>query len=161
ESLTQQLEEAARQNLGGLPGETLTGLLALVEEQAQQDMAQDDPANWARQALTRVLAWVGTGSGSDAMRHSGDSGTSWRCRRLGRAVKLAAEKVAEDWDVRLAKGAHSLMDHPGRRLAAAESALIQSARFCTESTAAYQHQWEQQFARTQQAWLQLEAALTG
>src|SRR5262249_41183115 len=51
EALTARIEDEARGLLDGSPAEVLTRLLATLEEQAQQSLAQDDPGNWARQAV--------------------------------------------------------------------------------------------------------------
>src|SRR5207247_332827 len=45
---------------GTTPAEVLTGVLAKLEEQSTQPVAQADPGNWARQALGRIRDWVGT-----------------------------------------------------------------------------------------------------
>ena len=42
------------------PGEVLAGMLAKLEEQIVQPVAQEDAGNWAKQALTRVRDWVGS-----------------------------------------------------------------------------------------------------
>ncbi len=55
-------------------------------------MAQADPANWAKQALSRVRDWVGTvGEGEEEL-------NEWRKTRLARVLTAAAQKVAEEWE---------------------------------------------------------------
>ena len=53
EALTARIEaERAWASSTVPPREALTRLLATLEEQSQQSLAQDDPGNWARQAVT-------------------------------------------------------------------------------------------------------------
>jgi hypothetical protein len=85
----------------------------------------------------------------------------WRKSRLSRALTTAAEQIAEQWDARLAGAAFALMEHPGRRVAAAEAALNRFVQFCQERSAAYGERRNHQAARTQQACEKLESALEG
>ncbi|HXG09229.1 MAG TPA: tubulin-like doman-containing protein [Gemmataceae bacterium] len=153
EALAAAIEEQARAALGTTPAEALTRLLATLEEQSQQSIAQDDPGNWARQALSRVQEWLG--SGLDSARKASE----WRKSKLNRALEAAAQKVAEEWDQRLAEAAFALMAHPGRRVAAAEAAIGRFAHHCDEAAAAAGARVQQQAARTHQAQQQLQTAL--
>ncbi len=155
EALTARLEAETHGLLDGTPGEALTRLLATLEEQAQQSVAQDDPGNWARQAVTRVREWSGAGLSAGPVREAGE----WRKSRLSRALESAAQKLAAEWGRRLTETAFGLMEHPGRRVAAAEAALARFVRFCTETADANAAFLAQQAARAQQAQQQLEAAL--
>lgn len=153
ETLAASVEEYARTALGGTPAEALTRLLATLEDQSLQSVAQDDPGNWARQALGRVQEWLG--SGLDRTRKTGE----WRKSKLNRALESAAQKVAEDWDQKLAVAAFALMAHPGRRVAAAEATLERFALHCAEATTAAGERVQQQGLRSQQAQEQLQKAL--
>jgi serine/threonine protein kinase len=156
EALTARIEAEARGLLEGTPGEALARMLATLEEQAQQSLALDDPGNWARQALTRVREWCGAGLSAGPTRETGE----WRKSRLSRALEAAAQKLAAEWDARLAETAFALMEHPGRRVAAAESALARFVRYCSETAQANAGLLTQQSARAQHAQQHLEAALT-
>src|SRR5437016_8947412 len=57
-----------------------------------QVVAQDDPGNWARQALNRVRDWLGN---CKATLHDGND---WKKSRLCRALADAAQTVAEEQD---------------------------------------------------------------
>jgi hypothetical protein len=153
EALAALIEEAARQTplseLGGTPAEALTGLLATIEEQSFQSVAADDPGNWARQALGRVRDWVGS---------TGEIG-DWRKSRLRKTLTTAAQKVAEEIDERLGRTLLNLMDRPGKRLVAAESAVMRFGQYCQSVVDSYRQRFEQQRARTEQCGQQLEAAL--
>jgi serine/threonine protein kinase len=159
EALSARIEEGASAGVQtdflGTPAEALTGLLASLEEQSQQSVAMDDPGNWARQALGKVRDLVGTGS--DLAPETPD----WRKSRLHRALAAAAQKVAEEWDKDLAKTLWGLMEHPGRRVAAAEAAIQSLQKFCVESAEAHRRRLEQQAQKTHKAWQQLEEALAG
>jgi hypothetical protein len=135
--------------LEGRPAEVLTAILSSLEEQSQQSVAQDDPGGWARQAVQRVRDWIGASGGS------GD----WRKSRLGRALAGAADQLALEWSEELVGAAHGLMEHPGRRAAAAEAALEQFLDFCNQATADLERRLQQQHLRTQQAQGYLDAAL--
>jgi serine/threonine protein kinase len=155
EALAARIEAAVRGSLDGAPGEALTRLLATLEEQALQSVAQDDPGNWARQAVARVREWTGSGLSSGTVRETGE----WRKSRLSRALESAAQELAAEWDTRLAEAAFALMEHPGRRIVAAEAALNRFSQFCGETSSANSMLVAHQSARAQQAQQHLEAAL--
>ena len=160
EALCVHFEEAACPSLGGTPAEALTSLLAKLEEQCAQSVALDDPGNWAHQALLRVRELVAAGNANEASGPAHESAVmEWRKSRLSRALTTAAEQAAREWDVRLASVAFALMEHPGRRVAAAEAALQHFVQFCEASGAASRAHRDQQALRTQQAGQQLERAL--
>jgi hypothetical protein len=162
EALATEIEEAASPSLGGTPADTLTGLLGKLEEQYQQSVAQEDPSSWARQAVSRVRDLVGAGMANDAPGSNNSSALAeWRKSRISRALTAAAEVVAEEWSSRLSSAALDLMEHPGRRVAAAEAALERFVQFCTEAAAAHGARRNQQAGRTHYAWQQLHAALEG
>jgi hypothetical protein len=71
----------------------------------------------------------------------------------------AIQKVAAEWDKKLSTVCHDVMEHSGRRVAAAEAALHRLIEFCRETTATHIKQLEQQLKRTEQARERLEAAL--
>jgi hypothetical protein len=162
EALQAHIERCAQRHLEGLaPAEALTALLGTIEEQSVQFVAQDDPSNWARQALTRVQEWLGGGwqanvnATGSTVRATGD----WRKSKLSRALEAAAQQVAEEWDQTLAQAAFSLMEHPGRRVAAAEAALTRLMQFCQETATATAARFQQQTSKTEQAQEQLQNAL--
>src|SRR5207302_2268143 len=120
--------------------------LTTREEQSKQSVALDDPAAWARQALTRVKDWLGSG-----VVPTGAPSLHQRRSRLTKALEAAAAAVAQEWDHRLSDAAFSLMEHPGRRLAVAEAALARFVQFSDEAGVAHQARLEQQRARTAKA----------
>ncbi len=153
EALAVAVDKAASMVLDDAPAAALTGLLVQLEEQTLQPLAQDDPGNWARQAITRVREWLGTGLLTEA------EGGEWHKSKLGKALETAIHKVAEPWDRRLTEVSFGLMDIPGKRVAAAEAALARFSRFCDEAETAHARRLEQQAVQTQQAWEQLQTAL--
>ncbi|HYP62952.1 MAG TPA: hypothetical protein VEQ16_03655, partial [Acidocella sp.] len=158
EQLVQQIEAAAPGSLNELavtPGEALTRLLATLEEQMIQSVAQDDPGNWARQAANRVREWVG--AGVDANPEIND----WRKTRLNRALAQAAQKVADEWVKTLSQELYALMEYPGARLAAAESALNLLQKFFVSASQSLGAAIEKQAERSAQAWKHVETALEG
>jgi hypothetical protein len=155
ESLAARIAELATGHLEGSPREVLTRLLAGVEEQSQQSVAQDDPGAWARQALVRVQEWLGGG-----LPPPGASTMQQRKSRLTKALEAAAAQLAKEWDERLSEVVASLLEHPGRRLAVGEAALAQLTQHCDAAAAAQAGRLQQQAARTQQAQEQLQAALS-
>src|SRR5439155_4549632 len=126
-ALGQRIEKATQAGTptesGTTPGEVLAGMLAKLEEQLLQPLAQEDPANWAKQALTRIKDWLGSAEGESDL---GD----WRKTRLTRALVTAAQKVADEWDQYLSKDLFALMESPGGRVAAAETGLEQVRKHC-------------------------------
>src|SRR5262249_45800449 len=164
EALQARIEGWGQRHLDGLaPGEALTALLACIEEHSQQFVAQDDPGGWARQTLTRVQEWLGSGwqahanaGGLSGVRASSD----WRKSKLSRALDAAAQQAAEEWDRSLTQAAFALMEHPRRRVEAAEAAISRLLQFCEESSSAIMTRLQQQTARAEQAQQQLQVALT-
>jgi len=156
EALIEQIEAVSPNVLNELattPAEALTRLLATIEEQSLQAVAQDDPANWARQAINRIREWIGSGSNCD------QEINEWRRTRLSRSLALSAQKVAEDWDQKLSQQLFGLMEHAGARVAAAELALTRVQNFCHQSIQNLRERIDQQLARSAQAWNNLETAL--
>jgi hypothetical protein len=153
--LANRILDLAGHQLEGSPRELLTRLLAAVEEQSQQMVAQDDPAAWARQALTRVQDWLGGGLPAPGTTTLGPQ----RKSRLTRALEVAAAKLAEEWDQRMGTAVAGLMEHPGPRIAIAESAVNRFLRYCQDATEAHKQRLQQQGARSQQSQKQLQNAL--
>jgi serine/threonine protein kinase len=130
----------------------LTGLLATLETQSQQTVALDDPAGWSQHSLDLIQEFVGVSFGEE-------HGSGWRRSRLGRALSQAINKLAGEWDEKLSQAAFGLMEHPGRRVAAAEAALKRFAQFCQDASASHAKSLEQQVLRSRQAREHLDAAL--
>src|SRR5581483_9648738 len=68
------------------------------------------------------------------------------------------QKEAEDWEKRWCKAAFSLMDLPGRRLAAAEAALQRMIQFCEETFTARDAALKEQTQRLKEGRQQLAEA---
>jgi serine/threonine protein kinase len=136
------------------PGDQLTKLLVSIEEQASQFIARDDPAGWARQAVTRVKDWLGSG-----VQAAGIPSLQQRKSKLTRALEAAAVQLAEQREAQMAEVVLSLMEHPGRRIAAAEAALMRLIVLCNEAETEHTNRHHQESDRTQQAREQLEVAL--
>jgi hypothetical protein len=160
EAVCARIEELARSAFDGPPAAALTGVLASLEEQSQQSVAQEDPGNWSRQALVRIREWVGIAH-EIGLGGAGNSspGSDWRKSRLGRGLTTAAERLAGDWNQQLAQAAWGLMAHPGKRVAAAEVALARFMQFCEEAAGSQLVRLQQMASRTEQAWQNLETAL--
>ncbi len=152
EALSARIEYGARLPQEGTPGEALATLLAQMEEQSHESLAQDDPGGWARQTTAKMQEWVGAPITGD-----GDSG--WRKSRLGRALGASTQQLAHEWDERLSKAAFGLAEDHGKRLAAAEAFLRHLIRFCAEAVVTPRAQLEQQSRRTENASNQLASAI--
>ncbi len=156
QSLAGKMENLAQAgsptDAGTSPGEVLAGILAKLEEQHGQPLAQDDPTNWAKQALNRVRDFVGTGNDDGEV-------NEWRKTRLTRTLSAAASKLAEQWDSKLSKQLFLLTEHCGARVATAELALEKLLDLLHRSSAAQGEQLQQQADRTLQAWKSVETAI--
>ncbi len=156
EAMAKRIERAVQAGTptdqGSTPGEVLAGVLAKLEEQVAQPVAQEDAANWARQAVARVKDWLGSGEGESDV---GD----WRKTRLTRALSVAALKVAEEWDQYLAKDSFGMMENPGSRVAAAETALEMVQKHCLKIADSLVAQLGQHASKSAATWKQVEAAL--
>ncbi len=155
DALANRILELAGQQLESSPRELLTRLLAAVEEQSQQMVAQDDPGAWARQALTRVQDWLGGGLQPPGVTSIGPQ----RKSRLTRALECAAAKLAEEWDQRFGVAIAGLIEHPGRRLALAEAAVHRFLSYCRDAMEAHQQRLHQQSNKSQHSQKQLQSAL--
>jgi len=127
-SLAEQIAELAGQILEMPLRDALNKLLMTIEEQSLSPMAQDDPGGWAKQALQKVRDWLGGGvsiPGVATMQHKRSP--------LTRALERAASQLAKQWDERLGQVLTGLMDHGGRRLAIAETAVARLKSFCEEA----------------------------
>lgn len=137
---------------GNTPGEVLAGMLTKLGEQVVQSVAQEDPGNWARQAVNRVRDWIGSGEAEGELH-------DWRKTRMTRTLSAAAQKAAEHWDNVLTKEIFGLMELPGARVAAAEAALQQVHTFCLQMAQAQNQAISQQATRSTQAWKGVDEAL--
>jgi hypothetical protein len=157
EALSARLEKLARferaGEAGGTPQESLERLLLSVEDQAQQALAADDPAAFARSAFHRVRDWVG--SGVDATKDA----TEWRKNRLQRILTAAAQKLAEEWEKDLARRIFTVMNLPGQRVSAAEAALLQVQLFTSTCYQDLKDQLAPLAAQSAQALARVEAAI--
>jgi hypothetical protein len=156
ENLATRLAELAGQQMDGHPRDALTRILLSAEEQSQQLVAQEDPGAWARQVLSGVRDWLGSG-----LVPPGITTMQQRRSALTKALEGAAAALADEWDRRLNEAVAGLMEHPGRRVAVAEAAVVRQLRFCDEAAAAHQARLDQQAARSHHGQEQLDAALEG
>jgi serine/threonine protein kinase len=156
EALAARIAELTRTHLDGMPREVLTNLLAGIEEQATQSIAQDDPAGWARQALSRVQDWLGGG-----LPPPGVTTMQQRKSRLTRALEVAALKLAEEWEHRFSSVVTGLLEQPGPRLGVGEMAVQRFMAYCDEAAAGQSTRCQQQATRSQQAQDDLQRALRG
>ncbi len=164
ETLINHLSLAAADHLDGAPGEMLTRILASLEEQSQQSVAQDDPGNWARTAFGRVQEWLGSGlrsSGQGTEQRGTGLTTGQRKSKLNKSLEAASLTLAELWEQRLLEAASGLMEIPGRRCAVAEAALTRFVQYCLDSAAALEQRLHQKRALTQVAEVNLQRALEG
>ena len=154
ESLSRRVAEAAAIPGEGEAGEILTRLVASIEEQSRQMLALEDPGAWATQALSRVRDWLGSGIPAP-----GAPTVQQRKSRMTKALESAAAGLADKWDQRFTEAAYGLLDHPGRRLALAEAALVRFIAYCDDAAAAHAERLVQHAPRSHQAEAQLQAAL--
>jgi serine/threonine protein kinase len=154
ENLSTRLVELAGSHMDGHPRDVLTRLLAQLEMQSKESVAQDDPGTWARQTLHRVREWLGTGVGLP-----GVSAVQQRKSNLTRALEAAANQLAREWDDRLGEVIDSLMVYPGRRIAVAEAAVSRLIVFCEEQQASHQQRLKQLAERSTQESASLDSAL--
>jgi eukaryotic-like serine/threonine-protein kinase len=154
EALSDRVAELVTPMLDDRPGDQLTKLLVSIEEQAGQFMIRDDPGGWARQAMTRVKDWLGSG-----VQAAGVPSLQQKKSRLTRALEAAATQLAEQRDSQLTAVVLGLTEHPGRRLAAAEAALMRLVVLCNQAATSHEERYRQESDRTQQAREQLEVAL--
>ena len=140
-------------DLGGTGSEALAGVLSTLQEQSAQSLAYEDPGSWSRQALNRVRDWVGDGVDESTLIND------WRRTKINRAFHQGAQKVAAEYAKQLTNQLFSVMENPGARVAAAESALDFLQEYYHANIEAQKEMLEQQKTRTTQCWRQLDQAL--
>ena len=134
------------------PSDVLTEILAKIEEQILQPVAQDEPGGWARQALNRVREWIGMGDGELDV---GD----WRKTKLNRALAVCTQKIIEEWDQRLGNEFASLMEIPGAHLIAAEAAVAKLRHGFLQAADTQAEKLRHLSARTAATYQQLQVAI--
>jgi hypothetical protein len=154
ETLANTLAERASEHMDGHPRDALTRVLLAVEEQSLQPVAQDDPGNWARQALTRVRDWLGTG-----VALPGVNAVQQKRSVLTRALEAAASALAREWDMRLGQTISTLMEQGGRRIALAEAAAQRLMHYCDEAIQAHKQRVRQEGEKTAEGKETLEQSL--
>ena len=152
EALRRRIQEEAASVFEDNVSGALTTLLSNLEEQAQGPVAADEPGVWAEHAILRLEEWIGRSSDSEG---AGE----WCKSRLGKVFSTCVHRLAADWDQRLRDAAVKLMEHPGRRIAAAEAALQRLIKFARESARAEEQLLLQQADSTNRAWQQVQSAL--
>jgi len=133
DALVARIDLLAAEQLDAPAREALTRQLASFEDQINQPLAQDDPGAWARQTLSRMRDWLGTG-----LPLPGQTVMQQRRSPLTRALEAAVTALIREWLGRIDQLLQSLLEYNGRRLAQAESAIHRCMRFCEESAHAYQ-----------------------
>lgn len=133
EALAHRIDGLAADHMDVPPRDGLTRLLVTVEEQSNQQMAQEDPGVWARQTVSRVRDWLGSG-----VSLPGVNTIQQRRSPLTRALEAAAAALAQEWSLRLWEVVDGLMEYSGRRLAVAEAAVARLMNFCDEAMLAHQ-----------------------
>src|SRR5204863_10077837 len=83
----------------------------------------------------------------------------WRKTKLARALAASAQKLVEEWDQKIAKDFAGLLEIPGARLVAAESAVEKLRQWCQTCAEAQNERLHQEAAKTAAAWNQLQEAL--
>jgi hypothetical protein len=143
DALANAIAARAGEQLDAHPRDALTRVLLGVEEQSIQPIAQDDPGNWARQALLKVRDWLGTG-----VSVPGINAISQKRSALTRALESAAAALAREWDERLGEVIAGLTEQGGRRIALAEAAAARLIHLCDEAMNAQKARVQKQSART-------------
>ncbi len=174
ETLMARISQAATPHLEAAPADVLLKMLAALEEQSTQVVAQADPATWAHQAVGRVQEWLGNGltpaGGTSAAESASGSaaGAEWhrtslaaaqRKSKLTRALEMAATTLAEEWEQHFLDTTAGLMEHPGRRVAVAEAVLARFSQYCNEAAASLTARLQQKQAQTRTAQANLQSAL--
>jgi hypothetical protein len=80
---------------------------------------------------------------------------------LTKALEGASAQLAEEWDRRLQEVAAGVMEHPGRRVWAAEQFFTRLLAYCEEAIAAHAERVRATGVRTRQAQEGVEAAVQG
>ncbi|HEX3314751.1 MAG TPA: tubulin-like doman-containing protein [Gemmataceae bacterium] len=134
------------------PSDVLTEMLAKIEEQILQPVAQDEPGGWARQALNRIREWIGNSEGDLDV---GD----WRKTKLNRSLAVCTQKIIEEWDQRLGAEFATLMEIPGAHLMAAEAAVAKLQQGFLQAAESQAEKLRHLAARTGATYQQLQIAI--
>ena len=155
-SLAKQIDEQANAGAAGevnaTPGELLSRMLAKLEDQLVQSVAQEDAGNWCKQAMSRIREWMGAGSDDQEY-------TEWRKTKLARALAGSSTKIAEQWEQRVTKDVYDLMAFSGARVAGSEIAMQSLHQHFHKAADAQAHLYQQQLPKSAEAWKHVEAAM--
>lgn len=154
EALAQAIESTAvvgtPTDIATAPGEVLASMLAKLDEQSLQPVAQDDTLNWTKQTLQRIKEWVGDGETELG---------EWRKTKLTRSLAAATSRIVEEWDQKLARELVLLTEMPGARLVAAEIAVERLQTWCQIVGDTQAASLRDQAALTTVTWHKLQAAI--
>jgi hypothetical protein len=122
DAITNRLEKTAC----GAQGTFQEGLGALLNEfESDVENALEDAPTWAKKVMDRLTNWVGT-SGLE------DGTASYLHSRVTRVLNQAVQDLGNEFAARLSDYAIRLMERPGKRIAATESALNRMAKSCAQ-----------------------------
>jgi len=147
DAVTARLEVAA-----GGQGAMLDSLNMLLSE-LEKDIPSglEDSASWAKKAIDRITNMVG-GAGVE------DPAGSYLQSRVSRSLNQAVLDLSNEFTARLADYAIALMEMPGKRIAATESAMIRMSQFCARTADAVARRIPELTQRTAQTWADVRAA---
>lgn len=148
DAITSRLEKVACGSQGTLQ-DSLDALLNEVESDVQN--ALEDAPTWAKKVMDRLTNWVGT-SGLD------DGTASYLQSRVTRALNQAVQDLGNEFSARLGEYAIRLMEQPGKRIAATESALKRMAKFCSQVAEQVTRRIPAVSQEVSDAWANLRAA---
>lgn len=138
--------------VGVPPSEALNAMLAKLEDQITHSSAQDDPANWCRQAISRLRDWMGIGTEDQEY-------GEWRKTKLARALANSVQKNAEAWDAQITKDVYGLMAFVGPRVVGAEIAVANLHAYLVKASESQTPVVAQHTQKSASAWEQVEQAM--
>lgn len=125
DKIVTQIDEVVRGSGAG-PEEQVAHMLKTL--QSKLSLADLTPAAWARDAFEAVINVVG-------VKGSNDPADAARTGRLAKAYSAAVNTVGDIWAKKLGAAGLGLLEHPGRRVAAAEAGLSMLIQFCDRAEA--------------------------
>ncbi|HEY2909267.1 MAG TPA: hypothetical protein VGI99_03425, partial [Gemmataceae bacterium] len=143
-----QIDEVVRASHAG-PEEQVSSLLKSLEMKLlSSDLTT---AAWARDAFDAVINVVG-------VKGSTDPADAVRTGKLAKAYTMAVNTVSDAWAKKLGGAGLSLLEQPGRRVAAAEAALARLIEFCEQFEADAVRRAADFIRRSEQGYAQARAA---
>lgn len=148
EQITNQIQRTVATG-DSSPREWIVGLLHTLENKI--NASDTVPATWSREAFEQTMALLGVKS-------SLEQADALRTGKITRLYTAAGNTVADAWIRKLSQDAFSMMEQPGKRVAAAEAVLARLIEYFDRAENEALRHADEHLRRSEQAYAQARLA---